>query len=535
MNPIAADILMHYGVSKLDGAPGRGSGRYPLGSGDNPNQRYGDLLSRVEKMKRDNPEIKETEIAEALGVKTTQLRAELSLAKAERRASLVAKAQELRDNGYSLNEIASKMGYANDSSVRSLLNESSKQRMNQARVTADYLKQMVDEKGMVDVGNGVELELGISREKLSQALKLLSEEGYETYGGGVPQATNPGKQTNLKVLCPPGTEHKEIYNFENVHSVKDYDKILTDDGTKIRNAFEYPESMDPSRLMVRYAEQGGNDKDGVIELRRGVPDLSLGESHYAQVRILVGGTHYLKGMAIYSDDMPDGVDVIFNTNKKEGTPVMGPKDNTVLKNIGKDPTNPFGALLKDKEHGGQSYYFDDDGNEHLSLINKTREEGDWNDWSDHLPAQFLSKQPKPLIEKQLKLSIADKEDEYHEILEYPNPTIRKQLLKSFAEDCDSAAVHLQAAALPRQKYQVILPITSISDNEVYAPNYRDGETVALIRYPHGGTFEIPILKVNNRNEEGKRVLGTSPKDAVGISKAVADRLSGADYQGLYVS
>ena len=29
MNPIAEDILKHYGVGKLDGAPGPGSRRYP--------------------------------------------------------------------------------------------------------------------------------------------------------------------------------------------------------------------------------------------------------------------------------------------------------------------------------------------------------------------------------------------------------------------------------------------------------------------------------------------------------------------------
>ncbi len=57
------------------------------------------------------------------------------------------------------------------------------------------------------------------------------------------------------------------------------------------------------------------------------------------------------------------------------------------------------------------------------------------------------------------------------------------------------------------------------------------EKVALIRYPHGGTFEIPILKVNNKNAEGKNILGNTPKDAVGINSKVAERLSGADFDG----
>lgn len=515
MNPVAEEILMHYGMP-------RRSGRYPWGSGDNPYQHSGDFLSRVEELEKQG--MKQTEIAKALGLTTTQLRTQKSLAKDERRSLQVATAKGLREKGYSLNEIAEKMGFANDSSVRSLLNENSEARMNQAKTTADFLKKMIDEKGMIDVGTGVERELGISREKLNQALYILEMEGYPVYGGGVPQVTNPGKQTNIKVICPPGTEHREIYDFDNVHSVKDYDQILSEDGQKIRPAFQYPESMDSSRLKINYAEDGGIQKDGVIEIRRGVDDLSLGDSHYAQVRIMVDGTHYLKGMAVYSDDLPDGVDVLFNTNKKAGTPMTD-----VLKKIKDDPDNPFGSLIK--EHGGQSYYIDKDGNEKLSLINKRAEEGDWGEWSDHLPSQFLSKQSMTLINKQLGLAAADKVAEYDEICALTNPTVKKALLKSFADDCDSAAMHLQAAALPRQKYQVILPLTTIKDTEVYAPNYKNGEQVALIRFPHGGTFEIPVLTVNNKQPEGKKVLGNTPKDAIGINSKVAERLSGADFDG----
>lgn len=513
MNPIAEDILMHYGVA-------RRSGRYPWGSGDNPYQHSGDFLSRVQELKKTG--LSETKIAEIMGLTTTQLRTQMSLAKDERRALQVATAKGLREKGYSLNEIADKMGFQNDSSVRSLLNENSEARMNQARATAEFLKKQIAEKGMIDVGTGVERELGISKEKLNQALYILEMEGYPIYGGGVPQVTNPGKQTNIKVICPPGTEHKEIYDFENVHSVRDY--ISYDDGETFKKGFVYPESMDSKRLRIRYAEDGGINKDGVIEIRRGVDDLSLGNSHYAQVRIMVDGTHYLKGMAVYSDDLPDGVDVLFNTNKKAGTPTTD-----VLKKIKDDPDNPFGSLIK--EHGGQSYYIGKDGKEHLSLINKRAEEGDWDEWSKSLPSQFLSKQSMTLIKKQLGLATADKQAEFDEICSLTNPTVKKALLKSFSDDCDAAAVHLQAAALPRQRYQVILPLTSIKDTEVYAPNFNDGETVALIRYPHGGTFEIPILKVNNKQTEGRKVLGNTPADAIGINSKVAERLSGADFDG----
>ena len=527
MNEVANDILMHYGMP-------RRSGRYPWGSGDNPYQHSSDFLSRVEELKKQG--FTEKEISDSMGISTTQLRAYKSIANAERRADLVATAKGLREKGYSYNEIAEKMGYKNDSSVRSLLNEGSENRMHQAQKTADFLKSICDEKGMLDVGDGVERELGnISKEKLNQALEILRAEGYEVYGRSVAQVTNPGMQTHLKVLCPPGTKPNDIYKDDSkIYSVVDYEKILTEDGTVVRNAFEYPASLDSSRLQIRYGDQGGSEKDGVIELRRGVNDISLGDSHYAQVRILVDGTHYLKGMALYSDNLPDGVDVIFNTNKKEGTPMTD-----VLKKIKDDPANPFGALIK--EHGGQSYYDDSNGKfidpitgkkQSLSLINKTREEGDWGEWSKKLPSQFLSKQRQELIDKQLYLSKADKMAEFEEIKSLTNPTIKRSLLYSFADDCDSAAVHLQAAALPRQRYQVILPLNDISDREVYAPNYRNGEQVALIRYPHGGTFEIPILTVNNKIQEGNDILGKSNKiDAVGINSKVAARLSGADFDG----
>jgi predicted transcriptional regulator len=511
MNPIAEDILKHYGMP-------RRSGRYPWGSGKNPYQRSGDFLSRVNELKKSG--MSEKEIAEYMGLTTTQLRTQVGLAKDERRSLEVATAKSLREKGYSLNQIAEKMGYKNDSSIRSLLNEDAEARMNQARKTAEFLKKQVDEKGMIDVGVGVERELGISKEKMKQALYILEMEGYEVYGGGVPQVTNPGKQTNIQVLCPPGTEHREIYNFGNVHSLREY---VSHDGGDTFDTFVYPKSMDSNRIKIRYAEEGGVDKDGLVEIRRGVDDLSLGNSHYAQVRILVDNNKYIKGMAVYSDNMPDGVDIVFNTNKKKGTP-----KGDVLKNITNDPDNPFGSLIK---AGGQSYYIDKDGKRQLSLINKRAEEGDWDEWSKNLPSQFLSKQSITLIKKQLNLASADKQAEFDEIMSLPNPTLKKVLLKSFSDDCDAAAIHLQAAALPRQKYQVILPITSMKDNEVYAPNYKNGEQVALIRFPHGGTFEIPILTVNNKHAEARRILGNAPVDAIGINSKVAARLSGADFDG----
>ena len=89
---------------------------------------------------------------------------------------------------------------------------------------------------------------------------------------------------------------------------------------------------------------------------------------------------------------------------------------------------------------------------------------------------------------------------------------------------------MSAAALPRQGWHAILPIPSLSDKEIYAPNYNDGEQVALVRFPHGGKFEIPTLTVNNKSKEAKSVMGQA-RDAVGINPKVAEILSGADFDG----
>ena len=510
MNPIAEDILMHYGVK-------RRSGRYPWGSGDHPFQDSGDFLSRVNELKSQN--MSEKEIANALGMSTTSLRTQLRVANHQRRALEADRARSLREDGKSLNEIAEIMGYKNDSSIRSLLNENTANNKNKAAETAEMLKREIEEKGMLDVGAGVERELGVSRNTLEEALFILQTEGYNTYGVGIPNVTQKGKQTNTPVLTKPGTEYSEAYDFSKIKSVGDY---YSNDGGNTFKKVQYPQSIDGKRVAIRYGDEGGTDMDGVIQIRRGVEDLDLGNSHYAQVRILVDGTHYLKGMAIYSDDLPDGVDIMFNTNKKSGTP-----KEKVLKSIKDDPTNPFGATIK---ADGQSYYTGKDGKQHLSAINKIKEEGDWDKMDKNLSSQFLSKQPLKLIKQQLDLTYKDAQAEYDDIMSLTNPTIKKKLLMDFADECDGAAVHMQAAALPRQSTQVILPVPQLKDNEIYAPSYRDGETVVLIRYPHGGTFEIPQLKVNNKNPAAKKNLGNIT-DAVGINPKTAEQLSGADFDG----
>ena len=553
MNKIAEEIKSYIGSAQLTdeeflehyGMPRR-SGRYPWGSGKDDYQHAIDFLGRIEKLRDKGWKETPANIERDFGLSVKDYRMEKTLCLNERRLDKVRTAERLRDKeGLNNTEIARKMGI-NESSVRSLLNEESKTKMLQARNTAEFLKEQLKTKKMIDVGADTEIDLNVSREKLDTALYMLQSQGYGVYSNRIPQPTNKNKQTTQKVLCdksivekkdPNKAVPKEIYDYENIHTLKEY--ITRDGGDSYEKKFHYPKSLDSRRMLIRYADDKGPDgvtgveKDGIIEIRRGVKDLDLGESRYAQVRILVDGTHYAKGVAIYSDNMPDGIDVIFNTNKAKGTPMksMDKDAKQVLKPIKKDPDNPFGSAIKDAEQGGQYWYTDKNGKKQLGLINKTRDEGDWTQWKDALPSQFLSKQPTYMAKKQLELAKADKMDEFDRIKSLTNPTIKKYYLEKFAAKCDSAAVDLKAAALPGQKYHVIIPINSLKENEVYAPQYKEGTQVALIRYPHGGRFEIPILTVNNKNANARKIIGTDSIDAIGIKKDVADRLSGADFDG----
>lgn len=513
------DYLEHIGMP-------RRSGRYPWGSGKESYQRTKDFIARIDNLKAQG--MSEKEIATAFGLTTTKFRIQQSMAKAERRAKLVDRATSLKERGYSNPEIANIMGLAGESSVRSLFSEKSAQKMNEAVNVANTIKNHIDDKGMIDVGSGIERELGTTREKMEQALYMLEMQGYPTYTGGMDQVTNPGKRTTIKVACPPGTDHKDIYDYSKIHTIKDYN-TLTGEST-VKPVFRYPTSIDGKRIHIRYAEDGGIDLDGTIEFKRNTPDLDLGNSRYAQVRVLVDNALYLKGMAVYKDDdnFPEGTDIVFNTNKKRGTPPEKVfKD--IQKNLKDNPNNPFGSTIA---INGQSEYKDPKtGKMMLSPVNKRADEGDWSQWSNVLSPQFLSKQNTALIKRQLTLTKADKQAELDDILSIQNPTVRKNLLMSFADDADGAAVHLKAAALPRMKFQVILPEPSLKDNEIYAPNFKDGEIVSLVRFPHGGQFEIPTLRVNNKNPNGKKTIGSNPKDAVCINSNVAERLSGADFDG----
>lgn len=531
MNPIEKDLRSYFGITSESNilehyGTKRHSGRYPWGSGDNPYQHSGDFLSRVEELKKKG--LSEKEILETINdslpdeykMGLTEFRTARRKAGHDRKALEYDQIRALKDDGLGWKEIGDKLGMS-ESSVRSKYNNAIGEKASQAEKIAATLKEEVDKKGMIDISEGANQVLGVSESKLDEAAYILEAEyGYQRYGVGIRQPTNVRQQTNITVLAKPEFDQKYAYQHQDqIDSLGDYH---SDDGGETFTKLQRPSSLDSSRVAIRYGDEGGLDKDGVMEIRRGVPDLDLGKSHYAQVRILVDGDHYLKGMAVYSDDLPDGVDVMFNTNKPSGTPKM-----KVLKEAKADPDNPFGAAIK---ANGQSMYIGEDGKEHLSPINKLKEEGDWDTMSRNVSSQFLSKQPKKLIENQLNLTVADYKAQYDEIMRYDNPTVKKKLLNDFADTVEGTSMTLKASAFPGQSTKVILPINKIKETEAYCPTYENGTRLALIRYPHAGTFEIPIVTVNNKNVSGKRNLGAI-QDAIGINAKVAERLSGADFDG----
>lgn len=516
------DYLAHFGTLHK-------SGRYPWGSGDTPQQQNKMFLDYVNDLKKQG--MSDAQIAKGLGVddsgnpvmSSTKLRALKSIALAEQRQANITKVQRLKAAGVSNTAIGLEMG-VNESVVRSWLAPGEKEKADNLQNIATMLKTEVAEKQFVDVGAYVENHLQVTRTKLATAVAILQDEGYAVHPVKIPQQ-GTGKDTELKVLCPPGTTQKEVWqNKDKIQQIR----VYSDDGGNSFVGIKPPLSIHPDRVAVRYAEDGGTSADGVIYVRRGVKDVELGKSTYAQVRVAVGDGHYLKGMAMYKDGLPDGADLVFNTNKSKHE---FPNKLDAMKKMERDPQNPdkidtlnpFGTFVRRQ-------ILDETKSHPTSAMNIVNEEGDWLNWSKSIASQVLSKQRPALVKQQLDMTFERRKQEFADIMSMTNPTVRKKLLKDFSGSVDSAAVHLKAAHLPRQGWHAILPIDSIKPTEIYAPNFKPGEVVALIRYPHGGTFEIPELVVNNKHPEAKKLLGEA-RDAVGIHSSVAERLSGADFDG----
>lgn len=515
------DHLAHIGTL-------RKSGRYPWGSGESTPARNRDFLMLTNDMLKQG--MTPTEVAQGFEMTTTRFRALRSIAVNEAKQAKVSQAQRLADEGMSNIAIGKEMGI-NESSVRSLLAPGAKDKADNLQEISNMLRRQVDQKKFLDVGAGVENDLGITETKLRNSVAILKEEGYAEHKLQIDQATSNTNKTTFKVLTPPGTTYREAKaNRENIRQISEF----SEDGGRTMLNMQPPINVSSKRIKVLYGEEGGSQLDGTIYVRPGVSDLSLGRGNYAQVRIAVEGTHFLKGMAVYKDDLPAGVDLVFNTNKSyTGNKLDVMKPMKRVKETGEiDEDNPFGAVVR------QRLVLGPDGKErNTSAINSVGmkegagEEGSWDTWNKALPTQMLAKQSPKLAQQQLDMTYERKQQELKSLKELTNPNIRKDLLEKYADSADSSSVHLRAAALPRQTTQVIMPINSLKTTEVYAPNFKNGEMVALVRYPHGGTFEIPELVVNNGNREARKLLGPQSKDAIGINSKVAQRLSGADFDG----
>jgi hypothetical protein len=485
--------LAHYGIL-------RRSGRYPWGSGRSESTRNRSFLDTVENLRKDG--MSDTEIARGFGITSTQFRAAKSIALAQQKQEKILTAQRLKEKGWGYSEIGRRMGL-NESSVRALLKPGELDKTDAIQTTANMLKKQVDEKKYVQIGGGVENSLGVTRTRLDTSIAVLREQGYEVHTIQVLQV-GTGKYTNMKVLAPPGTTLSEVQkNRGEIKLINDH----SEDHGRSYIATQPPLTVSSRRVAVRYAEDGGAREDGVIYVRRGAKDLSIGNSNYAQVRIAIDGTHYMKGMAIYRDDLPEGTDLVFNTNKSRRTPMKSkdPKAEQVLKPVADDPTNPFGAITR-QIHGSDGKVVSAMNIVGSPTKEGSGEEGSWDKWSRNLPSQFLSKQNPKLAQQQLNLTFERRQREYDEISSLTNPTVRRKLLETFADSTDSAAVHLRAASLPRQATKVLLPVPSMKPHEIYAPSMNNGERVALVRFPHGGTLTIVTRKLGDCWAQRLRML-----------------------------
>lgn len=543
--------LKHYGIGHDDNPPGRGSGRYAYGSGENPNQHIENMtlgqqriyyLNKYRKEGVPDGESLEGYVAGILGYKNSKaLRNAISLQDAAASQETMDKIRKLYFDPE--NPITSPTKIQNltgipEPTVRGYIKKFGKQTKNEVNEQiANQLKAVINDKTVVDVGLGVEYSLGITETRKDKIISMLEQEGYQK----VPyyqRQLSTGKNTTVTLLCKEGMTYEDVKEFVREHGWGTIDQYVTD-GNGNRSILGIPpvQSVDLDRVLIKYKEDGGDLKDGVIELRRGPEDLSLGAARYAQVRIGVDDKYYLKGVAVYGDDkdFPEGKDIIFNSSKSKDLPlekVLKPmKKDVVTGEIDQD--NPFGASIKREEDlvlAKRTYIDPKTGEEKVSPINIVSEEGDWVKWSKNTPSQFLSKQSPQLIKQQLDLAYAKKVAEYDDIKTVSNESVRRVMLQNFFEQCDTAAVELKGAAFHRQQTHLLLPLTTLKDGQIYAPNYETGEEVFLIRYPHQGKFEIPKLTVNNNNKEGQRVIGNAP-DAVGVSNLTAHQLSGADFDG----
>jgi len=491
------NYLIHYGTK-------RHSGRYPWGSGGNESgttKQIQELLNKGYSYK---------DIANKLGTTASEIKSYISYSKTQETNHMIHQIAAKKQHGYSNVEIAKQLGVS-EGLVRYYSNKqiSEKKAASNERVdkVSKSLESILDKHIGVDVGTGVNVNLNLTNSEMNKVIVGLKDKGYKVEMINVPDPTNRAITVLHQILTKESVTGRDLHqSINDIVSVNvKANKVST--GTK-------PISISKTRVAIKHDPS----KDGMIYIRPGVKDIFIpvGKT-YCQARILVGENKYLKGMAVYSDDIPKGKDVQFFHSKAT--------DSKALKDIEKG-INIFGSNVYQYEKNGVQSAINVVGSKPGAGV-----EGYWDGWNSarNLSTQFLAKQPPKAITERIRATKLDLAKELKDINSISNPTIKSWALENFSLALDKKAASMDVSAFPRQSNKVIFGI-DIKDNEVYAPTYNSGETIALVRYPHAGTFEIPVLKVNNNNPSGRKILGNAI-DAIGISAKSAAQLSGADYDG----
>lgn len=505
------DVIQHYGRGHNSG--GR-SGRYPWGSGDERTRYH----EEVDKLKLKGFDTIDKQ-AKELGLKRSELQQHLSRENSVIKEYVVSRGNEIIGTGKSIRQAAEELNMP-DATLRNYLStgtpKTAKAKLEKAEAVKNMYKAAIDKQAKyIDIGAGTEHQIGITDYQKKLAVEALKNEGYYVHPVRMPNITSPDKPITTMVLTKDPDPKSAQRNVLDVQ-LPNYQY----NGVKL-TGIKKPMDVSWDDVKISYGTNGENDRDGTILVRRGVKDADLGDTHYAQVRISVGGTHYMKGMAMYGDaDDFKGTkaDYIFHTNKPS---TKTPQE--VLKKQKDNPLNPFESSIR-RQRG---------------VFNIVNQEGDWNDYHPTIASQMLSKQRIPFIKERLNDTIKMHQESFDKIMSITNPIVKKKLLEDLGGDpndptkrgaIDTAQIHLRAIGEQGTRFKTLISNPWLKPNEIYAPDYKNGEHVVLVRYPHGGTFEIPDLVVNNKNTKSKKLLGNAI-DGIGIHPETARILSGADFDG----
>ncbi len=110
----------------------------------------------------------------------------------------------------------------NEKTIKKAIKEVMNKKYGYAGEIAFRIRSEVDKKRIVDIGEGAEKILGVSRELFDAAIKALVDDGYQEIIGRIPQATNSYVYMDMHVLATPDVEIKETANAESIKSL-DFD------------------------------------------------------------------------------------------------------------------------------------------------------------------------------------------------------------------------------------------------------------------------------------------------------------------------